>query len=98
VIVNHVDGRRFSVRVDDPRATGEDGWTVEGAETPDAFIVTGVPKPKPLRERPRPKNAAPIASGGTATLTVNEDGTAHISDVVGDIQIGATEHELGGED
>lgn len=59
VIVRHTDGRRFSVRVSDPRATGADGWSVEGAESPAAF-VTDVPAPKPRRRRPRAKDATPI--------------------------------------
>lgn len=62
VIVEHADGRRFSVPADDPRATGaEDGWTVEGEETDASFVVTGVPKPKRSRTRPRAKAAAPVA-------------------------------------
>lgn len=62
VIIEHDDGRRYSVRDTDPRATGEEpGWRVEGAETAEAFVVKGVKKPKAPRKRPTAKNAAPIA-------------------------------------
>lgn len=63
VIIEHTDGRRYSVLDTDPRATGEeDGWVVEGPETPEAFIATGIPQPKRDRPRPRAKDAAPITS------------------------------------
>jgi hypothetical protein len=59
VIIEHEDGRRFSVRETDPRTT-EPGWTVEGAESDASFIVTGIPAPKKPRRRPAAKDAAPI--------------------------------------
>lgn len=59
VIVEHEDGRRFSVPNDDPRATGhEKGWTVEGAETDAHFVVSGIPKPRKGRRPPRVKATA----------------------------------------
>jgi hypothetical protein len=61
VIIEHEDGRRYSVRDTDPRANGEAGWRVEGAEAPDAFVVKGVTKPRAPRKRPTAKNAALIA-------------------------------------
>jgi hypothetical protein len=61
VIVAHEDGRRFSVRSTDPRATCADlGWTVEGLETDAAFVATGIPKPKRGRRKPAAKDARPI--------------------------------------
>lgn len=62
VIVEHEDGRRYSVPAKDPRATGKEaGWTVEGEETNAAFVATGIPKPKKARSRPKAKAATPLA-------------------------------------
>lgn len=60
IIIEHEDGRRFSVT---PEAHAElyPDFTVVGPETDGAFETVGIPKPKRPRHAPRAKDAAPIA-------------------------------------
>lgn len=67
VVIEHEDGRRFSVADDDPRATGEEAyWTVEGAERPETFVPVGIPPVKRPRRKPAAKDAAPLTGDGGA--------------------------------
>jgi hypothetical protein len=61
IIIEHKDGRTYSVT---PKAHAEfyPDFKVVGPETPEAFVVTGIPKPKRKRSRPKAKDAAPIAA------------------------------------
>ncbi|MHB8398434.1 MAG: hypothetical protein ACYDCI_05795 [Candidatus Limnocylindrales bacterium] len=63
VIIEHPDGRRYSVTPAAHRDLYEaDGFAVVGEETPADFIATGIPAPKRPRRRPTPKRVAPTVS------------------------------------
>lgn len=61
VIIEHADGRRYSVAPSAHKALYPD-FEVVGTETPADFIVTGIPKPPRKASRPvRRKAAVPVA-------------------------------------
>lgn len=59
VIIEHEDGRRYSVT---PKAHTDlyPDFKVVGEETDDAFTTVGIPAPKRGRKQPAAKNAKPI--------------------------------------
>jgi len=61
VIVEHKDGRRYSVTRADAAKHYPD-FKIVGDETPEAFVATGIPKPKRRRSKPKAKAATPIAA------------------------------------
>lgn len=66
VIIVHPDGRRYSVTEDAFRALYEpEGYTVEGPETPAAFVAD-VPRSRRPRPAPRAKDATPPVSAPAA--------------------------------
>ena len=71
LIISHEDGRRYGVtRAGFEELYKDQGFTIEGPETEDAFTVKGVPAPKARRSsprakgtaRPKPKAARPLAA------------------------------------
>lgn len=59
ILIRHADGRTFSVPPDAHARLYPD-FEVVGPETPEAFVATGIPKPKRPRSRPRAKDATPL--------------------------------------
>ncbi len=60
VIIEHEDGRRYSVTPKAHQRLYRD-FRVVGEETDAAFIPVGIPTPKPARKGAKAKNAKPIA-------------------------------------
>lgn len=57
VVIEHKDGRRFSVTPEAHQELYPD-FKVVGEETPDAFVAKGIPAPKTNRPRRRSKTGA----------------------------------------
>lgn len=66
VIVEHEDGRRYSVPREAAKRLYPD-FAIVGEETPEAFALVGVPKQKRARQKPRAKDARPAAKPLTST-------------------------------
>lgn len=60
-IIEHPDGRRYSVEPDAFHRLYEDQGFVLGDPEQGSDFVADVPRPKAARRAPRPKNAKPIA-------------------------------------
>lgn len=63
LIIEHKDGRRYGVTREGFHKLYEaEGFKIVGEETPAAFALVGVPKPRRVRPKPKAKAVAkPVA-------------------------------------
>lgn len=73
-IIEHPDGRRYSVEPDAFHRYYEDQGFVLGDPEQPADFLADVPAPKARRRAPRAKNAAPVAAAPAVEPEATEPG------------------------